>query len=215
MIYLFLGADWDAKNTKIAELKRKFLPSREALEFDYELLYAHKLDSEILQKALLALPAVVAQRVILIRDCDKLIPRNREIILEFAKQKEDKTVLLLDSDVLEARDSFVTALKSYAKVTDVHGQVPKNVFDMTREIGMRKPQEALSILFQLLSEGIHPLQIMGGIVWFWGKSRDRLPVERFKKGLTVMQEADLNIKRSRLPPEHALELLVVKLCTLV
>jgi hypothetical protein len=41
-----------------------------------------------------------------------------------------------------------------------------------------------------------------------------MPPAKFEKGLLALGEADLNIKRSRLKPEQALELLVVKLCAL-
>ena len=34
-----------------------------------------------------------------------------------------------------------------------------------------------------------------------------------ESGLLAMQEADLNIKRSRIKPEYALEVLIVKLCS--
>ena len=215
IVYLFLGEDKEQKTAKIAELKSKYLSSRESFEFDYEPLYGHKLEPDTLKKALIALPAVSPQRVVLIRECDKLSPQNRDILLECIQDRSDKTVVMLDSNVLEVKDSFVTKLKVYAKVIDFQRQVPANVFDMTRAIGLKKSQEALAILFQMLSSGTHPLQIMGGVVWFWGRSRERLPAQRFKLGLAAMQEADLNIKRSRLKPEYALELLVVKLCSLI
>ena len=56
---------------------------------------------------------------------------------------------------------------------------------------------------------------MGALVWFWGKSQDRMPGERFRKGLLVLQEADVNIKRSRLKPEYAVEVAVIKLMRLL
>lgn len=82
------------------------------------------------------------------------------------------------------------------------------------KIMLRSPAEALKMLTQLLEEGSHPLQILGGLVWFWGKSRERLSPAQFKKGLLALQEADLNIKRSRTRPEHSLEILIVKLASL-
>ena len=51
---------------------------------------------------------------------------------------------------------------------------------------------------------------MGGLVWSWGKARSFARRENFQKGLVALQEADLNIKRSRLAPQQALEVLVVK-----
>ena len=73
----------------------------------------------------------------------------------------------------------------------------------------------LKILNDVLDHGDHPLQILGALVWFWGKNKPRVNPERFQRGLNELQEADWNIKRSRLRPEHTLEILIVKLCSLV
>lgn len=216
MAYFFLGQDRKAKDAKIAELKRKLLTSAEALEFDYESLYAHKLDHDVLKKALIAFPAVARERLVVIRESHRLDPHHKELLLDFFSKKNDKTIIILDSDELSPADSFVKSLNRWVKVMSF-GQVDRelNVFDMTKAMGLRRSEEALKILAVLLSQGIHPLQLMGGLVWFWGKSRERLPQEKFKKGLMVLQEADLNIKRSRLKSEYAVEVAVVKLCTLI
>lgn len=230
MIYFLLGQDRANKETKITDLKQKFLasqrgkpPSPEAEKFDYEVLYGNKLDSQTLKKALLALPAVARKRLILIRDCHKLNAHNKNLIIEFVSRKDDvvSTVLILESGELSPNDSFVKKIKPFAKTPTVApsqagraGFPAKktNVFDMTRAIGRRQKPEALSILSGLLSNDVHPLQVMGGLVWFWGKLRQQLASEKFEKGLLALQEADLNIKRSRLRPDYAMELLVVKLC---
>jgi len=214
MSYLLLGKDKKAKDAKIVELKRKFLSSPDTLEFDYEVLYSHKLDSDTLQKALFALPAVASKRFILIRECHKLSPHNRELIINFLNKKSEKVILVLDSDELEAQNSFVKSLQSLVKVLDFYQPPSKNVFDMTRAIGSHNITEALKILSELLVEGVHPLQIMPALVWFWGQGRERMAREKFEKGLSILQRTDLNIKRSRLKPEHAVELAVVQLSSL-
>jgi DNA polymerase III delta subunit len=58
---------------------------------------------------------------------------------------------------------------------------------------------------------VHPLQVMGALVWYWGKEGRHLGKERFGRGLKALEEADLNIKRSRLDPQYAVEKLVVEL----
>ncbi len=58
---------------------------------------------------------------------------------------------------------------------------------------------------------VHPLQIMGALVWYWGKEGKACGKERFERGLKALEEADLNIKRSRLEPQYAVEKLVVEL----
>ncbi|MBZ0166329.1 MAG: hypothetical protein K8I00_05930, partial [Candidatus Omnitrophica bacterium] len=70
------------------------------------------------------------------------------------------------------------------------------------------------LLAVLLRDGTHPLQIMGGLVWIWGRLKNRISADNFQQGLRELQAADLNIKRSRLHPEHAVEILVTKLCLL-
>src|SRR3989338_5471392 len=214
MAYFLLGQDRVAKDAKIVELRKTLLPL-EALEFDYEVLYAHKLDSDDLQKALIAFPAVASQRLVVIRESHRLDPHHKKLILDFFSKKNNKTVLIFDSDEWGPTDSFVKSLSPWVKVMHFARGQEFNVFDMTRAIGQRPPEEALKILAMLLGDGVHPLQLMGGMVWFWGKSRDRLSKEKFKKGLAVLQEADLNIKRSRLKPEYAVEVAVVKLSSLV
>jgi len=216
MIYLFLGEDRAAKEQKIAEIKTTYLSCNDALKLDYELLHGTKLDSAVLKKALIALPAVSKKRLILIRAVEKLDTHNKKIVLDFIQTKSSHAVLILDSDGTAPKNSFFNKITSVAKVTRFgQGTAKKNVFDMTRAMEGRNPSGALKILDGLLGEGDHPLQIMGGLVWFWGKLKNRLSAESFKKGLLVLQEADLNIKRSRLKPEHAVEIAVTKLSSLI
>ena len=215
MIYLLIGEDESQKENKIHQLKDKLLTSANARHFDYEVLYSNKLNTHTLQKALQALPASGSQRLIVIRDCQHLSDPNQEFILQFAASKPEHLILVLESAQLGSQDSFVKGLKSFVKVIESATAEKENVFDMTRAMTMRRPSEALKILSTLLAGGVHPLQIMGGLVWFWGKSRPQLMMEKFEKGLLLLQEADLNIKRSRLQPDYALEIIVLKLCNLL
>ncbi len=211
MVYLLCGEDSGAKDRKITEIKKKYISSNEALEFDYEAFYGQKLDPAELKKSLIALPAVAKQRLILIRSVHKLNPQNKEIIFQFIQKKEKLSVLILDSEKIDAKDSFTKKITPFVQLLRFSTESQKNVFDMTRAMSSGKGEQALKILEGLISSGTHPLQLMGGLVWFWGKSRNRLSEERYRNGLLALEEADLNIKRSRLNPIHALEILVVKL----
>jgi len=216
MIYLFLGEDSAGKEKKIAEIKKKYLATDSALKLDYELLYGLKIDPSELKKALIALPAISPQRLILIRIIEKLNTQCKEILLDFIASDHKHVVLILDSDETSPKNSFLNKIRVKAEVMRFgRGVVKKNVFDMTRAIEDRDSTGALKILEHLISGGDHPLQIMGGLVWFWGKSKKRLSPDRFKKGLLVLQEADLNIKRSRLKAEYAVEIAVTKLSLLI
>jgi DNA polymerase III delta subunit len=216
MIYLFLGPDRDAKDRKIAEIKAKYLTDDSALKLDYESFYGVKLDPDTLKKALISLPAVSKQRLILIRNVNKLDAHNKEIILDFIQGENSHAVVILDSDDGGGKNSFIAKVKLIAKVMNFGADTRKqNVFDMTRAIENQNPAVALKILNELINDGNPPLKIMGGMVWFWGDRKSRLSAGKFKEGLQVLQEADLNIKRSRIKPEYAVEVAVTKLSSLI
>ena len=214
MIYLLLGKDTAAKEIKITQIKDKVLKSPEARQFDYETLSAHKLDADTLKQALDALPAVDKQRFLLIREAENLNAHNKDLIVAFAETKAEHLVLVLDAFAADARASFFKKISAGAEIATFDTPETENVFDMTRAMGARQPAQALKILNGILTKGDHPLQILGALVWFWGKNKPRLSLDRFQRGLNELQEADLNIKRSRLKPEYTLEILVVKLCSL-
>ncbi|MBF0522123.1 MAG: hypothetical protein HQL24_03595 [Candidatus Omnitrophica bacterium] len=216
MIFLLLGEDSSAKDRKIDEIKKKYLPSDQSLAFDYIALQSIKLDPATLKKSLIALPVVSPKRVIVLRNIQKLSPQNKEIILDFLKSGQDHAVVILDSDEAGLKNSFIDKLLPEAKVFSFSARQKSDVFQMTNAMEAGKSTEALKILAELLEAGEYPLKMMGALVWFWGKKmKRRLSSDQFKKGLQVLQEADLNIKRSRMEPDAAIEFAVVKLCCLL
>lgn len=214
MTYLFLGNDPLAKDEFIDNLKKKIFPLKDSLQFDSITLHGKHLNSEDLKKNLIALPALSKKRLIVIRNIEKLNPHNKNLILEFAQSKQDYAVLVLDSEEEDLKTSFLKKVSSFSEIVRFKTEIARNVFDMTNAISRHDPVEALKVLNELESHGVHPLQIMGGLVWFWGKNKNRLSTDRFHQGLSELQTADLNIKRSRIKSEYALELLVTKLCSL-
>jgi DNA polymerase III delta subunit len=215
MIYLFLGEDGEIKDAKIKQLKDQHFTVPHAGDFDYDIFYGNDLDSQTLQKSLLALPAVLSQRFILIRTCHKLNAQNQDLILDFSDKNLENAVLVLESSEWTADNPFVKKLAKSAKVEVFKRPQKKNVFDLTRLMTTRQPAEALQALDELTGAGTHPLQVLGGLVWFWGKQGEHLDRDRFEKGLRVLQQADVNIKRSRLDPNYAVEVAVVKLSTIL
>jgi len=215
MTYLLLGEDEPKKNERIEALKGKALSTPEARSFDGEILYATKLDPHDLRRSLLSLPAVAPRRFVLIHTCHKLKPRNKEVLLDFLKEEQGHVLLVLESSGWGPGDAFVKKLRPFVTMESFETAVSSNVFDMTRLMSRGRSAEALKLLFDLLGEGQHPLQVMGALVWFWGKQRARMDRQRFEKGLRTLQEADLNIKRSRVKPDHAVEFAVVKLSALL
>ena len=213
MIYFFIGEDETAKDLKIAELKKN-LPSEEALQFDFQTLWSQALDPKELQRSLMALPAIASKRLLLIREAHRLKEPHKDIIARFVESSAKHLILVLDFFELDLKTAFVRKVTPFVKIVNFKKALKSSVFDMTTSIANRNAAEALKILYALLTEGTHPLQIMGALVWFWGKSRNQLPKKSFERGLETLQEADLNIKRSRLNPQHAVELAVIKLCWL-
>ena len=216
MIHLFLGEDGPEKERKISELKTECFGDSDAGQLDFDSLNAVKLDPALLKKSLIALPAMSSKRVVLLRSCEKLTLQNKKIILEFIPTDHKYVVLILDSSELSVKNKFFDELNRAAKVVRFGGAVKQeNVFTLTRALENRNLPTALKMLDHLLEKGDHPLQIMGGIVWFWGKMKPRLSADGFKKGLLVLQEADLDIKRSRLKPRYAVEIAVTKLGSII
>ena len=86
-----------------------------------------------------------------------------------------------------------------------------SVFDMTKLMTAHRSGEALKMLDGFYRADVHPLAVMGALVWYWGKEGKAAGRERFERGLKALEEADLNIKRSRLDPQYAVEKLVVEL----
>lgn len=214
MTYLFIGANTVDKQTQIANLKAKWAAHPDALQFDYQVLYGHKLEGKELKKSLLALPAILKERLIIIHEAEKLDESCKAIVLDCLAAGPTHVVLILECAVLPSKDGLWDKIRSFAKVYETRLGVKESVFDMTKKMTAGRTVEALQSLNRLYDEGAHPLQIMGGVVWAWGNQRRRVSAENFEYGLRQLQETDLNIKRSRLNSQQALEILVTKLAAL-
>ncbi len=215
MIYLLIGEDNPAKDKKISEIKTKVIRSDEAQKFDFEMLYGHKLNSDILKKAILSLPVMSSKRLVIIRSVHQLSPHNLDILIAFFDSPDERIDLVLESPTDKIKGDFIPRSKEVAQI--FRCELPKklNVFDMTNAMSRRNVKNALKILSELLSNGNVPVMIMGGLVWFWGTCRRQISSAKYHQGLFFLQEADLNIKRTRLKPDYALELLVAKLTSLL
>jgi len=211
MIYLFLGDDLPAKDAKINEIKNKlFKDSQEALAFDFDNLDAKELGDDALKKAFLTLPAIAPHRLIILRQVHKLKSADIQVLFNFCKKPEKYCDLVLESSESTLKGDLKD-LPLYAKGAVLGKPEGPNVFDMTRMISAQRGGEALKMLDGFYREDVHPLQIMGALVWYWGKEGKACGKERFERGLKALQEADMNIKRSRLEPRYAVEKLVVEL----
>ena len=211
MIYLFLGDDLPAKDARITEIKNKlFNSSQEALAFDFDNLDVKELGGDALKKAFLTLPVIASHRLIVLRQIHKLKSADIQVLIDFCKKPAAHCDVILESseNILKGE---LKDLPLYAKGLVLGKPEGPNVFDMTKLITAHRSGDALKMLDGFYRENVHPLQIMGALVWYWGKEGKSLGKERFARGLKALEEADLNIKRSRLDPQYAVEKLVVEL----
>lgn len=213
MVYLFLGEGFEVKEQKIFALRKKILNSADGEKFDFDQLNGAKLDPAEFKKSLMSLPVVSKQRIVLLRNIHKLSTHNQTLLLDFADSNESSCVVICDCPAASQK-GFLKKLAQKSKVTDTGTAKKLNVFDMTRSIERHQTRDALKTLSILLDDGNHPLQIMGGLVWFWGRNKNKMSALNFQKGLRELQKADLNIKRSKVQPNHAVEILVTKLSLL-
>jgi DNA polymerase III delta subunit len=211
MIYLFLGEDIAAKDAKIAEIKQKlFNHSQDALAFDFDNLDAKDIKDNALTKAFMTLPVIAPKRLIILRQIHKLKAGDIESLFNYCKKPGDQCDVILESTEKTLKGDLKD-LPMHAKGFVFGDTKEKSVFDMTRLMSWGRPADALKMLDEFYRSNMHPLQIMGALVWYWGKEGRAFGQERFERGLQALEEADLNIKRSRMDPEHAVEKLVVEL----
>jgi len=211
MIYLFLGDDLAAKDSKITEIKNKlFKNSEEALAFDFDNLDAKDLKVDTLKQAFLTLPVMAPHRLIVLRQVHKLKSADIQVLMNFCKQPSKHCDLILESSEGMLKGDLKD-LPLHAKGVVLSKPEGPNVFDMTKMITTHRGAEALKILDQLYSNNEPPIRIMGALVWYWNKEGRSCGKLRFQRGLKALEEADLNIKRSRLDPQFAVEKLVVEL----
>jgi DNA polymerase III delta subunit len=211
MIYLFLGDDLGAKDAKIAEIKNKFFKdSQEALAFDFDNLDAKELSSNALKKAFLTLPVIAPHRLIILRQIHQLKSADIQVLIHFCQKPAKHCDVILESSENTLKGDLKD-LPLYAKGAVMARPEGPNVFDMTKLMTAHRSGEALKMLDAFYRDNVHPLQIMGALVWYWGREGKVNGKETFKRGLKALEEADLNIKRSRLEARYAVEKLVVEL----
>lgn len=211
MIYLFLGNDLASKDARITEIKNKlFKDADEALAFDFDNLDARELGADALKQAFLTLPVIAPHRLIIVRQIHKLKSADIQVLVNFCQKPAKYCDVILESSENTLKGDLKD-LPLYAKGVVLGKPEGPNVFDMTKLITARRSSDALKMLDGFYRENVHPLQVMGALVWYWGKEGKVLGRERFERGLHALEEADLNIKRSRLEPQYAVEKLVVEL----
>ncbi len=210
MVYLLLGEDLKAKDAKIASIKSAAFKNPEALVFDFELLDANGIAPDALKKALITLPVINQKRLVIVHNVHKLKANDVAALSQFMQKSAIVIDLILESSEASLKAEWKDIITLCQ--TQTFALPPKpNVFDMTKLMTAGRSKEALNMLSGFYQDGTHPLQILGGLAWFWGKDGRRLAPAGFEMGLKALEEADVNIKRSRLDANYAVEKVVVEL----
>lgn len=214
--YLFLGDDEAEKQRLIDSLKAENV-EKEFQQLDCEVVNAN--DSELsparFNEILSYAPSSSKKRVVLIRRLRLLGKEHREILLQYFNNPLPSLVLLLDGAGMEAADAFCAALGPSVKRINLKQTKNPEVFDLCRAVVSRNTPQAITMLGTLLRNREKSHHILGGLIWQWENMKERITQEQFKKGLQLLLQTDLKIKTGRLKEDLALELLVIRLASLL
>lgn len=214
--YLFLGDDEEAKQRKIDAIKSNYLDEG-FHDINYEVVYADDRDltPPRLNETLSYAPSSSKKRIVLIRRLRLLRKDNRDILLNYLKNPLPSLVVLLDATGMKEDDLFLVTLGSLAKKINLRKTKKLETFDLCRAVIAHNTSAAVKILNTLLGNREKPHHILGGLIWQWENMKDRLSLEQFQKGLQLLLYTDLRIKTGRMKENLALEMLIIRLSSLV
>lgn len=212
MVYLLIGQDIAAKETRLKKIKQESLP-KELQDFNLDTLYAKEITLKDIQERLLAIPLKSAKRIVVIKDAHFLNAQSRNFLLSYAKKPHQQLILVLDFQHYDYKDEFIKGISAHASILRFKEITNPDTFVLNRQIELRKTDYALRILNQLLKEGEAPERILGGLRFAWEKQD--IQTQAAKRKLKLLLNCDIEIKTGRLRPAFALEKLVVSLCGFV
>jgi len=208
-VYLFAGQDFSAKEAQLKKIKQEFL-SQSLQDFNQDTLYAKEIKLKDIQEKFLCLPLKNAKRIIVIKEAQLLEESCREFLLAFAKKPSPQLVLVLDFAQYDHKDEFLKKISAFAQILRFKETVDPDTFTLNRQIELKKADQALQLLNQLLRNGEAPERILGGLRYAW--ERQGVQGLSAQKKLRLLLSCDLEIKTGRLKPAFALEKLIVSLC---
>jgi DNA polymerase III delta subunit len=213
-IYLFLGDDWLSKQRKISWIKNETLNSRLS-EFNIDSFYPDEISDHTLKDALYTLSAKDNKRFVVIKNIEKLSPRQKQLILDYLKKPNPSCILILDSQAISVEEEpFLKEISSVANTINLRKvQRKENVFDLCRAMLQKNPASSLRILSNLLSSGQVPLKILGGISWYWTNKNITKNDYSLRRDIDLLLDTDVNIKTGKVNPDFALEFLVINLAS--
>ena len=216
MDHLLYGPDIELKIKTFHAIRAEVFSSADARTLDFETLDAHKLTPETLKIALMSLPAMGSRRLVHVYRAEKLDKQNLELLTIFLREPHPHVTVVLEAETWDDSAKMRQPLGPLLKKTGSQAPVRSDVFALMNAVQAGDSSTALRALNTLFSDGEQPEKLLGGMAWAWSnKAKARLPEDSYKKGLLLMQEADIALKRSRFPDrDNALEVLVVRLSLL-
>ncbi len=101
--------------TAVGDLKRSLIaPGFE--DFDYDLYYAGEVDYADILKKLVSPPFASKKRLVVIKNLKKLLPTERQALVNYAQSPNPTTCLAVVAPKDQAPQGLVTELKNYASV---------------------------------------------------------------------------------------------------
>lgn len=212
-VYLFIGEDANSKDAQISRLKEQFL-SKKNQEFNSDTLYATDTDLTLksLQEKLLFLPLDSQKRLVVIKNAQDLSRQLKEFLIQYAKKPQEKIILIIDMDRYDLRDEFVKTISFYAQTVRFAQSYQPSVFELNKQINLKKTAASLRLLNQLLLNGQKPELILGALRASWEKYLNNPP--ELKRRIKFLLQCDVAIKTGALKANFALERLIVNLCGL-
>jgi DNA polymerase III delta subunit len=210
-LYLLIGQDVLAKDSKLKEIKKSLLsPTLE--NFNLDNLYAKDLTLNELQEKLLCLPVKTKKRILVIKDAQILKEPLRDFLLEYGRKPLAHVALILDLDRYDPKDNFIPRIARAGQVFRFKEALRIDTFALGRQIELGRADYALRVLNQLFKTGEKPERVMGGLRYSLLKTG--VTPAREKMVLKLLLDCDIAIKTGRLKPAFALEKAVVGLCVL-
>lgn len=210
-VCLFIGQDAFAKDTAFAKLKADFL-RKDTQEFNLDILYGKDLALKILQETLAQLPLPSQKRIVVIKNTQGLRKEIKDFLCAYVKNPHPHILLVLDAARYDPADEFLGYILKYSQVFRFREERPTTVFELSRQLELKKADSSLRLLHRLLQAGEKPELILGKLRYNWEKKN--LTSQQLKEKLKFLLRCELEIKRGRLKPSFALEKLVVSLCYL-
>lgn len=213
LTYLFIGQDAGSKDAQLEKLKEKYLKSN-SCEFNSDTIFASDKDLTLksLQEKLLFLPLASEKRIVIIKNGQDLKADLKEFILRYAASPQVGTILVIDIDRYDPKDAFINAISKSAQISRFSQSYEPNVFELNKNINLKKAAASLRLLKVLMANGEKPEWILGSLRSIWEKYLNN-PLE-FKRRVKLLLQCDLAIKTGTLKADFALERLVVNLCGL-